>query len=461
MSAPVPARRRGRVRGRPAVEARRRQLRSAAGAARIRTLRACPTLHIAPARGWSDGEQPTAASGFAVERFAEGLDHPRALYVLPNGDVLVAETNAPPSEAKGFRAWMFKRVKKQAGGGTPSANRIRLLRDADGDGEPELDTVFAEGLHSPFGMALVGETLYVANTDGVVKFAYREGDTRVENPTPVASLPAGPINRHWTRDLVAGNGPAPEALLYVSVGSDSNVAERGIAVEDGRASILELDPATGQLREYATGLRNPNGLAWHPETGALWTVVNERDEIGDDLVPDYLTAVEEGAFYGWPYSYYGQHVDPRVEPPAPELVERAVVPDYALGSHTAPLGLAFYEGELFPRRYAEGAFIGLHGSWNREQLSGYKVIFVPFRDGEPAGPPEDVLTGFVDARGDARGRPVEVAIDGRGALLVADDVGNCVWRVTPARWPRGALAASSCVTALHLELHQLALRCGA
>jgi glucose/arabinose dehydrogenase len=399
---------------------------------------ALPVLHIAPARGWADGERPVAAPGFAVERFAAGLDHPRALYVLPNGDVLVAETNAPPSEAKGLRAWLMKRVKKQAGGATPSANRIRLLRDVDGDGAAELNTVFAEGLHSPFGIALVGEALYVANTDSVVRFAYREGDTRVEGPTPVAQLPAGPINRHWTRDLAAAPGSAREALLYVSVGSNSNVAERGLAEEQGRALIFELDPATGRLREYATGLRNPNGLAWHPATGALWTVVNERDELGDDLVPDYLTSVEEGAFYGWPYSYFGAHVDPRVEPQAPELVARAVVPDYALGTHTAPLGLAFYEGELFPARYAEGAFIGLHGSWNRAQLSGYKVIFVPFRDGRPAGPPEEVLTGFVDARGEARGRPVEVAIDDRGALLVADDVGNCVWRVTPA--PAGRMA---------------------
>jgi glucose/arabinose dehydrogenase len=391
-----------------------------------------PTLHIAPARGWAEGEKPVAAPGFAVERYAAGLDHPRSLHVLPNGDVLVAETNAPPGEAKGLRAWMMRRVKTQAGGGAPSANRIRLLRDADGDGVAELSTVFADGLHSPFGIELVGETLYVANTDAVVRFAYREGDTRVRDAAFVAPLPAGPINRHWTRDLVAAPGVAPRALLYVSVGSNSNVAERGLAEEKGRALILELDPDTGQLREYATGLRNANGLAWHPATGALWTVVNERDELGDDLVPDYLTAVEEGAFYGWPYSYYGRHIDPRVEPQAPELVARTVVPDYALGSHTAPLGLAFYQGELFPARYAEGAFIGLHGSWNRERLSGYKVIFVPFRDGEPAGPPEDVLTGFVDARGDARGRPVGVAIDRRGALLVADDVGNCVWRVTPA-----------------------------
>jgi glucose/arabinose dehydrogenase len=325
----------------------------------------------------------------------------------------------------------MKQVKKRSGAATPSANRIRLLRDADRDGRAELSTDFATGLNSPFGMALIGDQLYVANTDAVVRFTYRDGATRAEGEAVfVAALPAGPINHHWTKNLLATPASAPEPRLYVTVGSNSNVAENGLAAETGRALILELDPATGQMREYATGLRNPNGLAWNPTTNALWTVVNERDELGDDLVPDYLTAVADGGFYGWPYSYYGQHLDPRVEPQAPELVARASVPDYALGSHTAPLGLAFYQGELFPARYSGGAFIGLHGSWNREQLSGYKVIFVPFRDGEPSGPPQDVLTGFVDERGEARGRPVGVAVDRTGALLVADDVGNCVWRVT-------------------------------
>jgi glucose/arabinose dehydrogenase len=290
---------------------------------------------------------------------------------------------------------------------------------------------FASGLNSPFGMALVGDALYIANTDAVVRFTYHPGATRALGEAQVVSpLPAGKINHHWTKNLIATPTSAPRPLLYVTVGSNSNVGENGLAAEQGRALILEIDPATGETRTYASGLRNPNGLAWYPSTGALWTVVNERDELGDDLVPDYLTAVADGGFYGWPYSYYGQHVDPRVEPQAPELVARATVPDYALGSHTAPLGLVFYQSDLL-RSYRGGAFIGLHGSWNRSELSGYKVIFVPFRDGEPSGPPQDVLTGFVDAHGDARGRPVGVAVDRHGALLVADDVGNCIWRVTP------------------------------
>jgi glucose/arabinose dehydrogenase len=390
-----------------------------------------PTIDIAPARGWKAGERPTPGKDFAVARFAAGLDHPRWLYVLPNGDVLVAETNAPPRETTGFKNWVMKKVMKRTGGATPSANRIRLLRDADGDGVAELSTEFASGLHSPFGMALIGDALYVADTDAVVRLTYREGATSAEGaPVVVAPLPAGAINHHWTKNLIATRGPEPR--LYVTVGSNSNVGENGLDAEQGRALILELDPATGTTREFATGLRNPNGLAWQPTSGALWTVVNERDELGDDLVPDYLTAVAEGGFYGWPYSYYGDHVDPRVAPQNPALVARAAVPDYALGSHTAPLGLAFYEGSLLPARYVGGAFVGLHGSWNRKPLSGYKVIFVPFRAGEPAGPPEDVLTGFIDADGEARGRPVGVAVDRSGALLVADDVGNCVWRVTPA-----------------------------
>jgi glucose/arabinose dehydrogenase len=323
-------------------------------------------------------------------------------------------------------------VKKRTGGGVPSANRITRLRDADGDGVAELRSVFASGLHSPFGMALVGEDFYVANTDAVVRFRYRSSAESAEGPAElVAKLPAGPINRHWTRNLLATRDSRSPALLYVTVGSDSDVAERGLEEERNRAAILELNPATSALRTFASGLRNPNGLAWHPDTGALWTVVNERDELGDDLVPDYLTAVEAGAFYGWPWSYFGPHLDPRVEPQRPDLVARAVAPDYALGAHTASLGLAFYEGRLFPPRYAGGAFIGQHGSWNRSTLAGYKVVFVPFATGRPSGLPEDVLTGFVGEDGDARGRPVGVAVDRSGALLVADDVGNTVWRVMP------------------------------
>jgi glucose/arabinose dehydrogenase len=400
-----------------------------------------PTVNIAPARGWSEDEGPLAARGLAVAQFAAELDHPRWLYVLPNGDVLVVETNAPGGrETTGVRDWLMKKAMKRTGAAVPSANRITLLRDVDGDGRAERRSEFASGLNSPFGMALVGDALYVANTDAVVRFTYRPGATQaLGEARVVAPLPAGKINHHWTKSLVASPASAPRPLLYVAVGSNSNVGENGLAAERGRALILEIDPATGQSRTFASGLRNPIGLAWYPSTGALWTVVNERDELGDDLVPDYLTAVADGGFYGWPYSYYGQHVDPRVDPQAPELVARATVPDYALGSHTAPLGLVFYQGDLL-RGYRGGAFIGLHGSWNRSELSGYKVIFVPFRDGEPSGPPQDVLTGFVDGHGDARGRPVGVAVDRTGALLVADDVGNCVWRVTPVGETRRAVA---------------------
>ena len=392
-----------------------------------------PTVNIAPARGWSEGEKPVAAHGLAVERYAADLDHPRWLYVLPNGDVLVAETNAPAGRrTTGVRNWLMKQVMKRTGAAVPSANRITLLRDADGDGRAEQRSEFASGLNSPFGMALVGDALYVANTDAVVRFTYQPDATRaLGDPELIARLPAGRINHHWTKGLVASPASAPRTLLYVAVGSNSNVGENGLDEEQGRAQILEIDPATGQTRTVASGLRNPIGLAWYPTTGALWTVVNERDELGEELVPDYLTAVVDGGFYGWPYSYFGAHVDPRVEPQAPELVANAIVPDYSLGAHTAPLGLVFYEGDLL-REYGGGAFVGLHGSWNREVPSGYKVIFVPFRGGEPSGPPVDVLTGFVGADGFARGRPVGVAIDRAGALLVADDVGNCVWRVTPA-----------------------------
>jgi glucose/arabinose dehydrogenase len=395
-------------------------------------LERIPTISVAPARGWPDGGVPTPASGFAVAPYATGFDHPRWLHVLPNGDVLVAETNAPPKPAGargGIRGWMMARMKKRAGGGDPSANRITLLRDADGDGNAELRTIFLEGLNSPFGMTLVGDDLYVANTDALLRFAYRDGETRIDGPgVKVVDLPAGPSNRHWTRDVTAS---ADGSRLYVSVGSDSNVAESGLERERGRALILEVDPVSGDTHVFASGLRNANGLAWQPDSGALWAAVNERDEIGGDLVPDYMTAVAPGGFYGWPYSYYGRHVDERVQPQRPDLVEKAIVPDYALGAHTASLGLAFYQGELFPERYVGGAFVGQHGSWNREPPSGYKVIFVPFTDGRPSGRPEDVLTGFLDAEGRALGRPVGVAIDRAGALLVADDVGNVVWRVTP------------------------------
>jgi glucose/arabinose dehydrogenase len=391
-----------------------------------------PTVNIAPARGWSGEQKPSAASGMTVTSFAADLDHPRWLYVLPNGDVLVAETNAPerPEDKKGIRGYFMSKAQEKAGAGVPSANRITLLRDADGDGRAEFRSEFLKGLNSPFGMALVGNDFYVANTDAVMRYRYRVASSFIDGPgTKVADLPAGPINHHWTKNLVVS---ADGKRLYVTVGSNSNVAENGIENEERRAAILEIDRTTGAARVFASGLRNPNGLDWEPQSGALWTVVNERDELGNDLVPDYMTSVQDGGFYGWPYSYYGRHIDERVQPPRPDMVEKALAPDYALGSHTASLGLVFYRGELFPQRYRGGAFVGQHGSWNRKPLSGYRVIFVPFSGGRPSGPPEEILTGFIDDQEHALGRPVGVAVDGRGALLVADDVGNRIWRVTPA-----------------------------
>ena len=389
-----------------------------------------PTVKIAPAQGWPDGTMPTAMAGLAVTALARDLEHPRWVYVLPNGDVLVAESNKPAPKDKSFslRGWAMGVVMKRAGAGVPSADRITLLRDADGDGVAETRSVFLEGLHSPFGMALVGANLYVANADAIVRFAYETGQTRITAAAvPVTDLPGGPINHHWTKNIIA----SPDgSKLYATVGSNSNVGENGIEAEAGRAAIWQVNLQTGEKRPFATGLRNPNGMGWAPGTGALWTVVNERDEIGSDLVPDYLTSVKDGAFYGWPYSYYGQNVDARVKPPRPDLVAQATRPDYALGSHVAPLGLAFSEGNALTPALASGAFVGLHGSWNRKPLSGYKVVFVPFANGQPSGLPVDVLTGFLSADEKAHGRPVGVAIDKRGALLVADDVGNTVWRVS-------------------------------
>jgi len=346
--------------------------------------------------------------------------------------VLVAETNAPadrPEDKKGIKGFFMKKAQAKAGAGVPSPNRITLLRDADGDGKAETRSVFLKDLNSPFGMALVHNTFYVANTDAVMRFEYRDGAESISGlGTKVADLPAGPINHHWTKNLIAS---ADGKHLYVTVGSNSNVAENGMENEERRAAILEIDTATGASRVFATGLRNPNGLDWQPQSGALWTAVNERDEFGNDLVPDYITSVKDGGFYGWPYSYYGSHVDERPQPPRPDLVAKALVPDYALGSHTASLGLVFYRGDLLPQRYRGGAFVGQHGSWNRQPLAGYRVIFVPFANGRPTGAkPEEILTGFVDKDENALGRPVGVAVDARGALLVADDVGNRIWRVT-------------------------------
>ncbi|MRD49412.1 sorbosone dehydrogenase family protein [Caenimonas koreensis DSM 17982] len=392
-----------------------------------------PTVHIAPAIGWPKGTQPKAPVGFRVTALASGLDHPRWLYVLPNGDVLVAESNAPPKpdDAKGIKGVVMKQVMKKAGAGVPSANRITLLRDVDGDGVAETRTTFMQGLNSPFGMALVGNELFIANSDAIVKVPYQAGQTSISvAPVKLTDLPAGSINHHWTKNIIAS---ADGSKLYATVGSNSNVGENGLAAEEGRAAIWEVDRATGAKRIFATGLRNPNGMAWEPQSKALWTVVNERDELGNDLVPDYLTSVKEGAFYGWPFSYWGQNVDTRVVQQQPDLVARAIKPDYGLGSHVAPLGLAFSDERTMPQNYASGAFIGEHGSWNRKPFNGYKVVFVPFAGGRPSSEPIDFLTGFVSAQGKAYGRPVGVAMDGKGGVLVADDVGNVIWRVGIAK----------------------------
>ncbi len=391
-----------------------------------------PTVNIAPAIGWPAGSKPTAPDGFTVQAYATGLNHPRWLYVLPNRDVLVAETSAPPNpeDSKGLRGWIMGLVMRKAGATVPSANRIRLLRpDKDGTAVAS-NTIFLQGLNSPFGMTLLDGFLYVADTDALRRFPYTTGQTSIAaSGTTLLALPAGKINHHWTKNVVA----SPDGKhLYIAVGSNSNVGENGMAYERERAAIWELDLLTGKHRVYADGLRNPVGMAWQPQSQRLWAAVNERDEIGSDLVPDYMTAVQEGGFYGWPYSYYGQHLDRRAQPPRPELVARALVPDYALGAHTASLGLTFYDASLFPASYRNGAFIGQHGSWNRRPHSGYKVIFVPFRDGQPCGEAQDFLTGFLSEEQQAYGRPVGVAVDRQGALLVADDVGNVIWRVAPS-----------------------------
>ncbi|MET3139732.1 glucose/arabinose dehydrogenase [Undibacterium sp. GrIS 1.2] len=388
-----------------------------------------PTVNIAPAIGWPLGMKPVAPPGFSVTAFSVNLDHPRWLYVLPNGDVLVAETNAPPKpdDSKGIKGFVMKKVMKKAGAGVASANRITLLRGINKEGVAEIKTAFLEGLNSPFGMALVGEDLYIADTDAVLRFPYKEGDTKITSkPVKIADLPAGTINHHWTKNIIASRDGT---RLYVSVGSNSNVGENGIEAETNRADILEITIKTGAVRVFASGLRNPVGMAWQPENGSLWTAVNERDELGDDLVPDYMTSVKDGAFYGWPYCYFGQNIDTRVTPQRPDLVESAIKPDFALGAHTASLGLTFYDANLFSPHYKNGAFIGQHGSWNRKLHSGYKVIFVPFVNGQPTGAVEDFLTGFLSRNHEAYGRPVGVAVDKKGALLVADDVGNVIWRI--------------------------------
>ncbi|MDP8914378.1 MAG: sorbosone dehydrogenase family protein [Pseudomonadota bacterium] len=394
----------------------------------VKTL--LPTINIAPAKSWPDGRTPVPAQGLHVNAFARGLDHPRWIYVLPNGDVLVAETNKPPPpEGKkgGIRGWFMKLFMKQAGAAVPSANRITLLRDGDGDGVAEVKEAFLTGLRSPFGMALVGDTLYVANADAVMAFPYRRGATRIEAPPrKIADLPAG-RNHHWTKSLVAN---ADGSRLYVGVGSNSNIAEHGLDEELNRAAILEIDPATGATRIFASGLRNPVGMDWNPDSGVLWTAVNERDEMGSDVPPDYMTSVQAGGFYGWPWSYWGRNVDQRVKPARPDMIAKALRPDYGLGPHTGSLGLTFSKGARLGPHLASGAFVGQHGSWNRSPRSGYKVIFIPFERGKPSGMPIDILTGFLNEKGEAMGRPVGVQIARDGSLLVADDVGNIIWRVS-------------------------------
>lgn len=388
-----------------------------------------PVTKIAPAVGWPVNAKPHPASGLRVTRFGDALAHPRWLYVLPNGDVLVAETDAPPrpEDNSGPKGWLMSLGMKAAGSHLPSADRISILRDADGDGRAEIRTTFLSNLSSPFGMALVDDRLYVANTDAIVSFPYRTGDLSISAPpTKLIDLPAGPINHHWTKNIIA----SPDGdKLYVTIGSNSNAAENGIDKERDRAQIWEVDRHSGGHRVFASGLRNPNGMAWQPESGALWTAVNERDELGNDLVPDYMTALHDGGFYGWPYSYFGSHLDPRVAPQRPDLVAKAIVPDYALGAHTAALGLAYSDDNALPKRFHHGMFVGLHGSWNRDPRNGYQVIFVPFQGSQPSGAPVTVLNGFIDNEGNANGRPVGLAFDKRGGLLIADDVGSSVWRV--------------------------------
>ncbi|MEP7118651.1 MAG: sorbosone dehydrogenase family protein [Acidobacteriota bacterium] len=392
--------------------------------------RLIPDVNVVTAIGWNEVETPVAAPGTRVQAFARELDHPRWLYVLPNGDVLVAETNAPPrpDDAKGIKGWFFAHYQRKAGGDSPSANRLVLLRDQDGDGVADTKSVFLTGLNSPFGMALVGDELYIANTDAIVRVPYTPGTTAITaRLATVLDLPGGALNHHWTKNILAS---ADGQRLYVAIGSNSNAGENGLAAERNRAELWELDLNTRQHRTFATGLRNPVGMAWEPETGALWVAVNERDELGPDLVPDYMTAVVEGGFYGWPFSYYGAHVDTRVAPPRPDLVAKALVPDYALGAHTASLGLASAAGSELGAAFAHGMFVGQHGSWNRTPRSGYKVVFVPFTKGTPSGAPLEVLGGFVRENGEAMGRPVGVAVARGGGLLVADDIGNTVWLVS-------------------------------
>jgi glucose/arabinose dehydrogenase len=394
-----------------------------------------PPIRVAEVVGWKPGETPIAPAGLRVQALARDLQHPRNMLALPNGDILVVESKGPGIEPitrpkNPIVAWVQKRATGGGGGKPEPSNRITLLRDADGDGVPELRTVLIDHIFSPFGVVYADNMLYVAATDAILRYPFTPGQTRITaRPTVLTPLPGGPIDHHWTKSLTL----SPDGkLIYVTVGSNSNITENGIEAEKGRAAVWEVDRATGRARPFATGLRNPNSPNFYPGTNALWVVVNERDELGPNLVPDYLTSVQDGGFYGWPYSYYGQHIDPRVHPQRPDLVARAIKPDYALSSHVAALGLTFYTGTSLPAAYRGGAFIGEHGSWDRDEFNGYKVAFVPFAGGRPSGGVQDFLTGFLTADGKARGRPVGVTVDRTGALLVADDVGDIVWRVSGA-----------------------------
>lgn len=393
-----------------------------------------PPVQIPDRTGWAENEKPTVADGLAIERIASGLMHPRQLLTLPNGDVLVVEANSPGTTPITSPKQMFASIAmNRSGKGGKGGNRITLLRKVAGQSGEWEKYVFIENLNSPFGVQLIGDTLYVANTDNIMKYRYTPGETHMSDPgVEFTDLP-GTVNHHWTKALLA----SPDGKkLYVGVGSNSNITENGLDIEYRRATVLEVDVQSASSRIYASGLRNPTGLSWEPATGKLWAIVNERDEIGSDLVPDYLTSVQEGGFYGWPYSYFGQHVDQRVKPPRPDLVARAIRPDYSLGSHVAPLGLWFYQGRNLPEKYHDGAFVSQHGSWNRTPLSGYDVVFVRFRDGKPEGVPEPIITGFVSTDQESlKGAPVGLAEDAEGALLIADDVGNTVWRVTARDTP--------------------------
>jgi glucose/arabinose dehydrogenase len=388
-----------------------------------------PPMSVPKAVEWRAGEAPTVSAGLKVEALATALEHPRTLYTLPNGDILVVESNSPGTEPFRPKDFIAGKVKARAGAAAKGGNRITLLREAGGDGSPELRTVFIDHLYSPYGIVLVGDTLYVANTDAVLAFNYVPGETRITTPgVKLTDLPAGRLDHHWTKSMTAS---ADGSKLYVGVGSNSNITENGMDVEEGRAAIYEIDRLTGAKRIFASGTRNPTGVAFEPQTHQLFAVVNERDEIGPDLVPDYLTSIRQGGFYGWPYSYWGSHVDVRVHPQRPDLVAQAIKPDYALSSHVAPLSLLFSEGQHLSPDFADGAFISEHGSWDRSPLNGYQVIFVQFVNGRPVGGPLPVVTGFLGTDNETvRGRPVGLALDRSGALLVADDVGNTVWRVS-------------------------------